>query len=151
MEEIITSLGSIKIIIIIIITWVSLGRKSRERFVFPLFGWLEERRKQGIWHPSGSQTNSFFFFFFLPPFATKHSVSGRESDEREEVGWLFWDLWNTFKPCPITISPSIPILAVEETAEDGDDSERWAICVQRMRRIEESEERAHQQNILSLR
>ena len=49
MEEIITSLGSIKIIIIIIIiTWVSLGRKSRERFVFPLFGWLEERRKQGI-------------------------------------------------------------------------------------------------------
>ena len=67
MEEIITSLGSIKIIIIIIIiiTWVSLGRKSRERFVFPLFGWLEERRKQGIWHPSGSQTNSFFFFSFL--------------------------------------------------------------------------------------
>ena len=46
-EEIITSLDSIKIIIIII-TWVTLGRKSRERIVFPLFGWLEERRKQGI-------------------------------------------------------------------------------------------------------
>ena len=59
----------------------------------------------------------FSFFFFPPPFATKHSVGLRENDEREGVGWLFGDLRNTFKPCPITILSSIPILAVEETAE----------------------------------
>ena len=150
MEEIITSLGSIKIILLLLLLgWVLAGRVGKGLYFRCLVGWRREENKAFDIHPDPKRILNFFFF--LPPFATKHSVSGRESDEREEVGWLFWDLWNTFKPCPITISPSIPILAVEETAEDGDDSERWAICVQRMRRIEESEERAHQQNILSLR
>ena len=61
--------------------------------------WQEEQGKDcisAVWLAGGEKKTRhltfeflIFLFFFLPPFATKHSVSGRESDEREEVGWLF--------------------------------------------------------------